>query len=361
MTMLQDYLRTEAMTGRTLTPGALGELAAHAIRTNRVLLCIAAAFTVATYLTSLAVGLPFKSDTIKLLSTAATVLVPVFLLFMMGWHFLRMAIFIRPRRPTRRFLSDTRYYVFDPERLAVGLVAFLATSLVLGCFGYMKDLIPVLHPFSWDPAFAEWDRWLHGGRDAYEYLLPLFGGPQATTALNAVYHFWFFLLFFVVYMVCLDSANPVRRNSFLISFALIWVMGGVVMATAFSSVGPVYYDAFGYGTDYLPLTDLLYRNAETSPVWALGVHEMLLENYHDGTGARGISAMPSMHVTSSVLLAIHGFAWRRWAGWLLTLFAILIQLGSVHLAWHYAIDGYVGAAVAGLCWLAGRALARRFA
>ncbi|MCV5838215.1 phosphatase PAP2 family protein, partial [Escherichia coli] len=31
-------------------------------------------------------------------------------------------------------------------------------------------------------------------------------------------------------------------------------------------------------------------------------------------------------------------------------FAILIQIGSVHLGWHYAIDGYVGTLLTVLLW-----------
>jgi hypothetical protein len=36
-------------------------------------------------------------------------------------------------------------------------------------------------------------------------------------------------------------------------------------------------------------------------------------------------------------------------------FAVLILLGSVHLGWHYAVDGYAGALGAALLWhLVGR-------
>jgi membrane-associated phospholipid phosphatase len=43
----------------------------------------------------------------------------------------------------------------------------------------------------------------------------------------------------------------------------------------------------------------------------------------------------------------------------LAVFAAIIAVGSVLLAWHYAVDGYAGAAIALACWwLAGR-LARR--
>lgn len=109
----------------------------------------------------------------------------------------------------------------------------------------------------------------------------------------------------------------------------------------------------------MPLVETLHRIAEVSPVWALDVHEMLLEGYRDGGPVRGISAMPSMHVASAALMAIYGFAWRRWAGWLLTAFAVAIQIGSVHLAWHYAIDGYFGALLAVFCWYAAREMAQR--
>jgi membrane-associated phospholipid phosphatase len=83
----------------------------------------------------------------------------------------------------------------------------------------------------------------------------------------------------------------------------------------------------------------------------------LWKNYETGTGiVNGISAMPSMHVGTSVLFATLGFAsGKRWLGWLLTGFASLIMIGSVHLTWHYAIDGYAGAVIAIFgWWLAGR-------
>ena len=47
------------------------------------------------------------------------------------------------------------------------------------------------------------------------------------------------------------------------------------------------------------------------------------------------------------------------AGWLVAAYALVIQIGSVHLGWHYAIDGYVGAALALSIWLVAGALLRR--
>ena len=106
----------------------------------------------------------------------------------------------------------------------------------------------------------------------------------------------------------------------------------------------------GFGDDFVPLLAALKEFAGTSPVWALDVHEMLWQGYTAGGPVSGISAMPSMHMASSTLLALYGFRHARWSGWLLTAFAALILIGSVQLAWHYAIDSYAGALLAVACW-----------
>ena len=87
-------------------------------------------------------------------------------------------------------------------------------------------------------------------------------------------------------------------------------------------------------------------------IFALTAMNELWKNYETGTGLiNGISAMPSMHVGASILFAILGFAsGKKWLGYLLSAFAFLIFIGSIHLGWHYAIDGYAGAVVAVVCW-----------
>jgi membrane-associated phospholipid phosphatase len=78
----------------------------------------------------------------------------------------------------------------------------------------------------------------------------------------------------------------------------------------------------------------------------------LWENLQAGTWLPfgGVSAMPSVHVAMATLIAIVAKAQNRTAGLLLTIFAGLTMLGSVVLGWHYAIDGYLGIAMALAIW-----------
>ena len=73
----------------------------------------------------------------------------------------------------------------------------------------------------------------------------------------------------------------------------------------------------------------------------------------------GVSAMPSMHNAIAVLYGLTPCAWRsriRIAAWT---FATLIFVGSIHLGWHYAVDGIIaGLMMAGIWYAAGRYLDR---
>ena len=76
--------------------------------------------------------------------------------------------------------------------------------------------------------------------------------------------------------------------------------------------------------------------------------------YLEGTPSlgSGISAMPSMHVSIAVLVALVSSQVSKKAGCIFWLFALIIQIGSVHLGWHYAIDGYMATALTVLIWKA---------
>jgi len=309
----------------------------------------------------LALGAPFSSGTASTLIALLQVQVPVFLVLMLFWRFGWMVVTVRPARPIAWFAGDMRAILLDRDRIFTGIFAFLAMCLFASSFTVGKDLIPVIMPFSWDPLFAEIDRALHGGVDPWRPLFALTGTPLVTTAINAAYHLWLTLAYFMIFEACFNVSRHDKHRTYLAADLLCWVIGGNILATLFSSVGPVYYEAFGFGPDFAPLMERLYAFNEISPVWALDLQEMLLSGYQTGGPVRGISAMPSMHVASTVTMTLYAFSVSRRLGWAMVGFATLILVGSVQLGWHYAIDGYVSILLSLGCWWLARRLVRAFA
>jgi hypothetical protein len=269
-------------------------------------------------------------------------------------------------RPGGSFIDavrrDLAAVAVPTNRLASFLAPALLGPLFFTSFGSFKRLIPYIAPFGWDERLMRWDRWLHGGVDPWTLLQPLFGAPGATAALSAVYNAWFFVMFGTFIWQAATLKRPALRQRFLLGFALYWIIIGTALAMLLSSAGPCYYGRVtGLADPFQPLMAYLRQAAQQAPVWSVQMQDLLWQNYesHGTMLGSGISAMPSMHVAMATLLACFGWGVNRWAGAAYTLFAATIMVGSVHLGWHYAIDGYVAVIVGvALWWLTGRALRR---
>ena len=346
-------MQTDILAGRSAIGPALWR--------NRLLIGLVALHFLGVYAACLILGYPFGSGTASTLISLLQVQVPLFLVILLFWRFGWMVAVIRPKRPTAWFANDLREILLDRDRMFTGAFAFLAMCLFAGSFTVGKDLIPHINPFSWDPYFAWLDRTLHGGTDPWKLLFRLTGTPAITTAINAAYHLWLMLAYFMIFVACFNVSRHDKHRTYLVSDLLCWTIGGNILATLFASVGPVYYAAFGYGPDFTPLMDTLRGFNEISPVWALDVQEMLLHGYMNDGPLKGISAMPSMHVASTVTMTIYAFTVSRVIGWMMVGFATLILMGSVQLGWHYAIDGYLSIALSLACWAIARRLVRAFA
>ncbi|MGO4376893.1 phosphatase PAP2 family protein [Pseudoduganella sp. RAF53_2] len=279
------------------------------------------------------------------------------LLFALCSYTLWVMAFKRPAQLLRYLRQHLTAYL-TRERITFALPVLLMMPLFASSFSLVKSTIPVLRPYAWDHFMSRSDAWLHGGVQPWELLQPVFGHPFMTAILNVNYHLWFFIMLATVYWLAFSIERRALRMQFLLSFVLSWIVLGNVFAILFSSVGPCYYGHMVAGLDpYHGLIEYLRHADKEIPVMALTVQDALWSDYSRGVGstALSISAMPSMHVASAVLLAQLGWSLCRKAGIALTIFAILIFLGSIHLGWHYALDGYVGGAGAWIIWkLVGR-------
>lgn len=273
--------------------------------------------------------------------------------------------FLAKDRPAHPFSAVGKAFAHAeiwPQVIARGIILVPLTALVTGTFSAIKSAIPDLQFFAFDEAFIAWDAALHGGVQPWELLQPILGYAFVTNALDQAYYLWFPVLYHTFYWQIFTKKNPILRMQFIIAFLLSWMIVGSAGAVALSSAGPVFLA--GLGLDASAFTGLFAYLASidaVSEIFALRVQEMLWLAYSEGIAMpfEGISAMPSMHVAIAFLLVL--FGWQR--HWLLAtgyaLFAAMIFLGSIHLGFHYAVDGYVSVlAVAAIWWGSGK-IARR--
>jgi PAP2 superfamily len=303
---------------------------------------------------ALALGLPLDFGMVIIFTGPVLLVLLLMSVLGMGFETIRLARLGYDGGLLHALWAKTRDDYLAPGRVSNAVHAVIFMTLYMVGYSFIKKAIPKANPFAWDVTFMQWDKTLHFGTHPYEWLAPLLHQPLVTSLLNWNYNIWFFVMFSLWFWQGFARTDHRLRQHFLLGFTLTWFTGTCILGSIFSSVGPCFYGRLlpGEADPYVPLMAWLHQVNAQYPVFALEVMDQLWRNYESGTGLiNGISAMPSMHVGTSILFAILGFAsGQRWLGWLLTLFATLIMVGSVHLGWHYAIDGYLGAAVAAVCW-----------
>jgi hypothetical protein len=266
-----------------------------------------------------------------------------------------------PAGPTRLIFANMLERFFREDRPGNVFHSLMTLAPMMIAFTVVKDNIGAIHPFNWDQTFVHWDYLLGGGTAPWKLLQPILGHPPITVALNFIYDLWFPLMFAGLLWQAFSPRSSVLRMQFMLSFGFAWFFAGSVLALIFSSAGPCFHDKL-FPNHPLFADQMAYLNSIGPKwIWSLAVQNDLWNSYVTGSGEiSGISAMPSMHVAVATLFALLG--WRKGVslGIALSIFAALILLGSVHLAWHYAVDGLAGAVLAVCCWLAGGYVARNW-
>lgn len=281
-----------------------------------------------------------------------------FIVIFLSYRVFRAMIFVRPKRLTRYLIDDIKSYA-TLDRLLTFAPLFFLIPIFFSLFTSAKNMIPIIDPFSWDPAFAKLDAWLHFGRQPWEWLQLILGFAAVTFVISVFYKLWFLIKFLVMYWQAFSLKRPALREQFFIALLGIWIVNGTVLATLLSSAGPCYFgDLYpGMADPYAGLMDYLYATAKEVPVYDLFVQEYLWHAHEGRTMVMfsGISAMPSMHVSLAFLFLLLGWQYGRVQKVFFTVFLILTMIGSVHLGWHYAADGYLSILTTlPVWWLAGK-------
>ncbi len=200
------------------------------------------------------------------------------------------------------------------------------------------------------------DRAFHLGNDPWRLLHRMFGFPIMTRVLDSLYWWWYAGLMVGITWQAWSLDRATRRR-FFVAYVLTWIVLGTVVAHLMPSVGPCFLERMTGDTTFEPLMAYLQSIHDQRPLVAIPLQDVLWAAYREGRTDHwmAISAMPSLHVAVPALFALTGWQTHRGLGLALWAYTVLILLGSVHLGWHYAVDGYLAIAGAyGAWWVAGR-------
>jgi len=345
---ISSSMNLNAQPKRSFFSRVQAEMRAHmALVISCVLYFCAALFTVSM------LRKPFGFSAWPYLEMIFIYIVPLTFMGSLIVVFFYMALIKRPASLTRAFIDFYKPYILMPQRWAKAVPAIGVMMLGFMAFTEMKSVIPLLNPYSWDVAFMEMDRALHFGQDPWLLLQPLFGSTAPTLVLNFVYNLWFFVMFGFWLAAGWTRRDNGWERQFLLSFIWCWMIGGTILAILFSSMGPAFYDLVGAATNpYAPQMAFLQGINESHEVLALGAQDMLRDGYLNPAngGLSGISAMPSLHNATATIFMFAAYRIHKIFGHVMLAFLGCIVIGSVHLAWHYAVDAYAGVFLALIIW-----------
>ncbi len=280
--------------------------------------------------------------------------VPFFILPVVVWIGWMAIVF--GRRGVASPLRALKLVAFLNRRRVLCILLLIGLYTVTSrAYRAIKVALPRYADFYADPTFVQLDRAIFG-TDPWRLTHALFGAG-GTYWIDRLYILWLPVMLSMFAWTVFTSDRAFQLRSAFTHF-LIWIVFGNLLALLLASAGPCFYEEFYGDPTFRPL---MARLEGIGNLNALPLQAFLLNVRGDEALGAGISAMPSVHVAMTTLLVLmmHArFGW-RWPTWLAVAYLGAILVGSVHLAWHYAVDGLLSLVLVPLLWFAlGRILPR---
>lgn len=221
----------------------------------------------------------------------------------------------------------------------------IALKLVLLIYCNIKQAIPRINPDITDDLLLRIDVMLHFGINPMQALVGLLSNTTVSKLIDMLYVLWY-VIKAPVLVLFIVLPNRKLSERFFSAYFLLWMLGGLAAILA-PSLGPVYVYQEWFDGITKPIASHLQAQ--------LLMHYLQAVNNPDQYRVfiyEGVAAFPSLHVGVVVLFALFLFRVHRFLGILMWLYAVIVQIGSVFLGWHYAIDGYFAGMLAFLLYRA---------
>lgn len=229
-------------------------------------------------------------------------------------------------------------HIYDFIRVTISL------KLVLMIYCNIKQAIPRMNSYIADSTLLEIDKILHFGVNPIKLIVDVLGSSSVISILmDKLYVFWYIIKMPVLVLFILLPQRKLSER-FFGAYFLLWIFGGLFAVVA-PSLGPVYVYREWFDGVAKPIASQLQYQLISHYVQAINNPDQYSAFIYEG-----VAAFPSLHVGVVVLFALFLSQVKPWLGYLMGVYAIIIQLGSVFLGWHYAVDGYFASILAFLLY-----------